>query len=55
MVPLQAETDGWGEMPKSVKDLGCCSLQDAFEIRVGVEDGRVCPKMWIGVGGRGLG
>lgn len=43
MVPLQA--DGWEEVPKSVRDLGWCSLQDVFEVWVGVEDGKVCPKM----------
>lgn len=26
MIPLQA--DGWGEVPKSIRDLGCCSLQE---------------------------
>lgn len=31
-------------MPKCVRDLGCCSLQDAFEMQAGVDDGRVYPK-----------
>lgn len=55
MVPLQAETGGWGEVAKSVRDLGCCSLQGAFEMQVGVEGGRVCPKVWVGIEGRGFG
>lgn len=41
MVPLQAETRGWGEMAKSVRDLSCCCLKGAFEMQVEVEDGRV--------------
>lgn len=54
MVPLQAETGGWGEVAKSVRDLGCCSLQGAFEMWVGVEGGRVCPKVRVRIEGRGF-
>lgn len=55
MAPLQAETGRRGEVPKSVRDLGCCSLQGAFEMWAGVEDGRVGPKMWDGIEGSSLG
>lgn len=55
VVPLQAETGKQREVPKSVHDPGCCSLQGASEMQVGQGDGRVCPKARVGgVEGEGL-
>lgn len=48
VVSLRAETGERREVPKSVRDLGCCSLQGASEMQVGQGDGRVCPKSRVG-------
>lgn len=45
MIPLQ--TDGWEEVPKSIRDLGCCSLQE-MKCGLGWKMGRSVQKYGLG-------
>lgn len=48
VVPLRTETGERGQVPKSVREPGCCSLQGASEMQEGQGDGTACPKSKAG-------